>query len=431
MQLRLKLLLLLFLPLLVDAQTEFVKEVQSAINSVVNVFNEDIDEIEIDILSSYYEQDGNHSAVKGGEGTQFLNDIVGMIIVNVPFLEKNVINMSLGLDTYTSASTAMIDMQPSGASFTDERKYGNVSYTRLNDKVGDFAVGIGFSSEWDVNSTSYNLGWSYTDPTKNWNVGLKNMGIFDSWRHIYPAELRKPITDGTVAGLNDRQRRTYGFAVNYSQVLSRKFQIALNYDLVVQQGLLSTPFHRVYMDTANQTVLGGIPISSLSDELLFALAERDIERLPGARTKHAIALRTSWHASNTFLLRTFARYYTDDFGIDAYTVSAELPIKFNRFISLSPFYRYYTQTRSDYFKPIFQHVAEDEFYTSDYDLSEFTSYKYGAGLRISPAFGIVSFPGITSNRTSQFKYIDIRYSIYERSDGLSAYIINAGIGFAF
>ncbi len=389
----------------------------------------EVQDVEIDFLGSYYEQDGNHSAVMGGYGTQELTDAVGVVQVKIPF-QKNILNLMLGIDTYTSASTDMIDMQESGASYNDERAYGHLDYTRLTDKAGDYSIGFGYSKEWDVKSLTFNGGWQKESFSKNYSYGVNLLGIFDAWELIYPTELRSDLSDPESGnGLKDDQRKTFGVSLFYSQVLSKKFQLAINYDLVMQQGLLSTPFHRVYFDTTGVSRISDKTIEEIQALPTFFI-KRDIERLPNQRIKHALALRTSWYATDFLLLRTFTRAYTDDFGIQALTMSVEMPIKFTRFSSISPFYRYHAQNGSKYFQPIFVHSSDQNYYSSDWDLADLQSHKYGAQLRISPAFGILQGPQLTQNRNHiLFKYFELRYAHYTRNDGLNANIVSAGFGF--
>ena len=96
------------------------------------------------------------------------------------------------------------------------------------------------------------------------------------------------------------------------------------------EGLLSTPFHRVYF----------------SDQEL-----PDIERLPESRLKIPLALRLNYKASDNLIVRTYYRYYSDDFGIQAHTFNLELPIYLSDVWTISPFYRYHTQSGSKYFLP--------------------------------------------------------------------------------
>ncbi|MCB0300141.1 MAG: hypothetical protein KDE52_08805, partial [Calditrichaeota bacterium] len=82
-------------------------------------------EIEVDFLVNYYQQDGDHAAVTGGNGTEKLHDTAPMIIVNVP-IGNNSLNVATGVDFYSSASSDNIDPIRSGASGSDARAYANV-----------------------------------------------------------------------------------------------------------------------------------------------------------------------------------------------------------------------------------------------------------------------------------------------------------------
>jgi hypothetical protein len=84
-------------------------------------------------------------------------------------------------------------------------------------------------------------------------------------------------------------------------------------------------------------------------------------------------------------------------------------------------FRYYK--RLDYFAPMKTFVNGKIYYTSDYDLSKFTSNQYGLGFTYTDIF----------TRAKIFvlglKSIDLRLNHYTRSDGLSANI--GSLGFKF
>jgi len=88
----------------------------------------------------------------------------------------------------------------------------------------------------------------------------------------------------------------------------------------------------------------------------------------------------NYYISEYLVLRSYARYYSDDWGIQSKTLQFELPIRFNLSWKFTPIYRYYDQTAADYFGPYNTHLSSQEFYTSDYDLSDFSSHQWGASL---------------------------------------------------
>jgi len=74
---------------------------------------------ETNLISSYYTQTGNHSAITGGIGTQKLTDVSN--IISLRFVKwdlserKHSLDFELGIDHHTAASSA--NVSKSGASF--------------------------------------------------------------------------------------------------------------------------------------------------------------------------------------------------------------------------------------------------------------------------------------------------------------------------
>jgi len=56
--------------------------------------------------------------------------------------------------------------------------------------------------------------------------------------------------------------------------------------------------------------------------------------------------------------------------------------------TFTPFVRFHTQSASDYFAGFEEHLSSEEFYTSDFDLSQLKSFKYGLGLSYAPIYGV-------------------------------------------
>ncbi len=122
-------------------------------------------------------------------------------------------------------------------------------------------------------------------------------------------------------------------------------------------------------------------------------------------------------------MRSYYRYYTDDWGITSHTASLELPIKLGDKFTIYPSYRFYNQTAADQFGAYETHLSTDAFYTSDYDLSKYNANQFGFGLNYTDIF--------TKFHIFQFglKSIDLKYYNYKRNTGLSSNIITAGFKF--
>nr|WP_315154146.1 DUF3570 domain-containing protein [uncultured Flavobacterium sp.] len=399
---------------------------------------------EVDFLFSYYKQDGIHSAVSGGSGTENLTDITAAIVVAMPLSDDEVLTADIGISAYTSASSSNINpfdsntpspwQSSSGASESDQLTSLALSYSASSDDRNTiWNAHVSASMEYDYSSIGFGGGITKEFNDKNTEVSLSASAYLDTWRPIYPKELQDFKNNGdnlnggifdyfTITGNTaynpsqfllhkDKKRNSYSVSLSLSQVINKKMQASVFLDVLQQQGLLSTPYQRVYFKD--------VAASFIND---FQLAN-DIERLPDSRFKLPIGARLHYYINERFVLRTYYRFYSDNWGIQSHTASIELPIKITDRFTVFPMYRYYTQTASDYFAPINTHLSTDQYYTSDYDLSAFDANQYGFGINYTDIF--------TGTKIWKFglKNIDFRYNHYDRSDGLKADIVSLGFKF--
>ncbi|MBG43269.1 MAG: hypothetical protein CL530_04805 [Aequorivita sp.] len=375
---------------------------------------------EVDFLVSYYSQDGENAAVSGGIGTEKLTDFTPTIVVAIPLNDDDVLTIDAGVSAYTSASSSNIDpfdsdspadpfVASSGASASDLWAGGNFSYSHSSDDRNDIvSAKVSVSSEYDYFSLGF--GGSYTKlfNEKNTELSVHANVYLDTWKLLYPIELRE---SSNFIGLDKKNRNSYSLGFGFSQILSKNLQGMLSLDLVQQQGLLSTPFQRVYF-------------SDFPDRFRenFQLAD-DIERLPDTRFKTAVGGRLNYFINEMFVLRTYYRYYFDDWGIASHTASIEVPIKITDKFTLYPSYRFYNQTAADYFYPYETALSTYEFYTSDYDLSEFSANQFGFGVGYTDIFAKLKLARFG------LKSIDLKYDYYKRDSGLHYSLISAGFKF--
>ncbi len=403
-----------------------------------------LENTEVDFLSSYYSQDGDNAAVSGGFGSEELTDVTGTVVVSIPLNDDDILTIDAGISAYTSASSSNIDpfdgnklgdpfIASSGASSSD--LWGNVTgiYSHSSDSRNEIWSAKGsVSSEYDY--FSIGAGGSYTKLFNEKNTEISvNLNVYiDTWRTFYPIELRSfaNTNNGFDAFIFDRNsiignqeynpnfkeleskgRNSYSMGFGFSQILTKKMQASLSLDFVQQKGLLSTPFQRVYFKDVADSFIEN-----------FQLAD-DIERLPDSRFKVALGGRLNYYVSEIFVLRSYYRYYTDDWGIQSHTASLEIPIKISQKFTLYPSYRYYTQTAADYFAPYESHLSTAAFYTSDYDISEYTANQYGFGISYTDLLNSFKIWNLG------LKSIDLKYNKYVRDSGLSASIVTGGFKF--
>jgi hypothetical protein len=395
---------------------------------------------EINFVSSYYDQTADKSAVMGGnpgpkgiaDVTDFANGIDLTFIGWDKKKRKNTLDLGIGLDYHTAASQAYVDSN--GTAKNDgTRIYPTIGWTRENEMKGtSFALGAYYSAE---HNYYHSIGVNASVSKKNKSNGefnLKVVGYFDKINMIYPAEFY-PVdsvknvqstdsivyrtsasgrteafvyNNGQLVGNSKshkmetptKPRNTYTASLSFSQIINQRMQGSIDMDLVYQTGYLGLPFHRVFYDTGKDT----------------------IENLPSQRFKFPIGFRLNYFLGDRVILRAYYRFYADSWGLKSNTFNLEVPVKITPFFSISPFYRFYTQTAARYFAPYKVHSETDVYFTSNYALAAFNSSLLGAGVRIAPPKGVL----INSLRS-----LEIRYAHYMQTTDLNANIISFNFSF--
>jgi hypothetical protein len=360
---------------------------------------------EVNFISSYYHQDGNNSAVTGGIGSEKLTDIANVIDVKFTGydhkMRKHTLTAEAGIDYYTSASSDMIDLKAnSSASSRDIRFYPSVSWSVENEKTGNtLGLNASFSKEFDY--TSIGLGASLNKKSKDNNreFGIKAQAYIDKVLLIYPTELRTGGSSREERNYGQSARNTFSTSLSLSQVVTKNFQLMFLLDLVSQNGYLSLPFHRVY----------------------FTDGTVHLENLPSTRFKIPVGLRANYFLGDKVILRSFYRYYKDDWGLNSNTVDLETTVKVTPFFSVTPFYRFYNQTAVKYYAGYKQHTAADQYITSNPDLAKFSSNFIGGGFRFAPPKNILGI--------NHLSMLELRYGHYSRTNGLNSDIVSLNLKF--
>lgn len=389
---------------------------------------------EANLVSGYYKQTGNHAAVTGGIGSEALTDFANNIQLKFSGVARNgnkhSISLDMGIDHYTSASSDKIDPRSrqrggggnqtiidsallvapatrTSASYSDERYYPSANWSIKNPKKHwTLGIGASYSTEWDYTSRGVSASFTKSNANKNREWGIRTAAFFDTWSLILPVELRTNMV-GPGGGHDDDDddddamgspRNTFEASLSLLQVINRRLQLILMADLAYQDGYLATSFNRVFFEDA----------SMLN------------ENLPGSRLKTPLGIRANYFAGDRLILRSYYRFYRDDWGMKAHTASLETAFKVNSNLSINPNYRFHAQTGIKYFAPYKQHTSTETYFSSDYDLSGFNSQFWGAGLRYAPSQrSMIPF----------FNAVELRAGHFRRSDGLKAWILSAHLRF--
>lgn len=371
-----------------------------------------VSQTDLNAVYAHYWQQGQHSAVTGGIGTEKLQVYApSASLVRKPD-STNTYTVEGGVDVITSASTDKINFVVSSASRVDQRGHLNLGYSRrLNERGWEAGLTGAVSVESDYTSLGGILQLGHRDAARSryWSARLEayfddllwgrlNPGYYRAVRLIYPWELR--LEDW----FDIHNRNTFTLALAWERALNRRLALGIYPGLTYQRGLLSTPFHRVYFNDG--------------------MTEK-VERLPNARWRLPVGVQLNAFLGGRLVLRNYYRFYYDDFGILANTLQVEAPVKWTPRWSAGPFVRVYGQSAARWFRPYAGHAVNQVFYTSDYDLSAFVSLDLGLTLRYAP------FQFLGKNGHAQFSAAGLRLGTYRRSDGLSAYYLSTSFDFSF
>jgi Protein of unknown function (DUF3570) len=395
---------------------------------------------EVNLVSSYYDQTANKSAVMGGrtdyKGNGDVTDFASGL--DVTFIgwdkkqRKNTLSVGLGIDYHTAASQAYVDSN--GTSRNDgTRIYPTLNWTRENELKGtSFGLGAYYSAE---HNYYHSIGVNASVSKKNKSNGefsLKVVGFFDQINMIKPSEFlpvdsvkNSTPTDSivyitTASGQTEallynsngqlvsksgskthtptQARNTLTASLSFTQIINQRLQGSVELDAVYQNGYLGLPFHRVYYNTGKDT----------------------IENLPSQRFKLPIGFRLNYFLGDNVIIRSYYRFYADSWGLISNTFNLEIPIKITPFFSISPFYRFYQQTAARYFAPYGVHSEQEQYFTSNYALAAFNSQLFGAGFRFAPPKGIF---------TNGLRILELRYGHYTQTTDLNANIISLNLVF--
>lgn len=361
-----------------------------------------VSQTEVQALFSYYTQDGDHSAITGGIGTENLQVYAPQVNVTHTRDSVNTYSFNGGVDIVTSASHDNIDFVMSSVSRVDARTHMNAGYSRHFKKMNsDIGINTGFSLESAYFSIPVALSYHHANKDLSRELNISLQCYFDDlrWGRLardlgYPKDLVYPYELRYKDWFDIYRRNSYNLSFVVSQVINARTIFAIYPELVYQQGLLSTPFHRVY----------------------FINGDEKVENLPRERWKAPIGLQLNRFAGGRTIVKAKYRFYWDTYGILAHTLQLETAIKLNPQFTLAPSARFYTQSAANDFRPYAAHDITEQYYTSDYDLSKFNSYELGLSFRYAPHARMW--------RKYFFKEMEMRYAYYKRSDALAAHMLS-------
>lgn len=301
--------------------------------------------------------------------------------------EDSTLSWSLGVDSLTGASPSGVAPNTSVQTLTTPSGNGTTTYpanqltlddTFLDTRVSVTAdwgqsilndntrlnVGTSFSKEYDYLHLGVSGGLSREFNNKNttFSVGLAYSG--DTVDPVGNAPL--PLSNQSAAkGAAEESKNTLDALIGLTQILSKNTIVQLNYGFTQADGYLTDPYKWVSR------------VNSSGDAIEYLHESR-----PDSRTSQNLYGAVKHSFANDKVLTASARLYSDDWGVDSYTLDAKFRVGLSGNSSIEPHLRYYHQSAADFYTAQLVNVTSLPSHASaDTRLSEFDAYTLGATYR--------------------------------------------------
>ena len=255
----------------------------------------------------------------------------------------------------------------------DDVRYAPTFFVTYDDGENTATVGGYYSTELDYVGKAI-----FANYTKQLNQGNTVVGIgFSQSGDTWSPNNNRPLPR------DNRDEQKIDFSVN--QLISPTLSLQFVYSYMNSQGFLSSPYPYVIQDG---TFIG-------------------FENYPENRTGHAFAIKGLKYIDDENAMNFSYRYYTDDWDIDSHTINVEWLHDINDNWMVGARARYYTQSGSNFAKPVGSYSPTDKYVASDYRMTAFDSYDFGIPVTYKPSLESpysISF-SVDYYRTSDNAYI--------------------------
>lgn len=288
---------------------------------------------------------------------------------------------------HDSISGASPDVLAGASAYEEDRDEFTIGGTYLRDNtLLDLSYTYSDEDDYESSTASFDVSHEMFGAMTKVNLGV-SVGVDDVFRNDLP-------------GFEEDLDR-YSFRAGISQVITKTFAMAFDYEATVEEGFLNNPYRFVF--------LNGVSLGSGSEEY------------PDTRTGQAYSLKgiKYWqHRASTSL---GYRFYRDTWDVRSHTID----LNYSQYIGnqwVADIYgRYYSQDRADFYSDNF--TTRMRFMARDKELSTFDSFAVGA--RVSyDVFKDYSFLRKGSLNLA-VEYLDYDYDDYS---GIESVSDNASLG---
>ncbi len=273
------------------------------------------------------------------------------VLVRKGFKDK----VSVWGNYYTdSISGASIDLLSQGSTYYEEfREEKSIGVDYLHDRTTlSLSATNSHERDYTANSVAFSVSQEFFGDMTTLSMNYAQ-GNDDVRRNNYEGER---IVATEEVGEARRQR----FGLGLTQVLTRRWIMALNAESVIDDGFLNNPYRQVRF-------LSGADVLWQS------------EIYPETRNSDAFALRTIYYLPWKASLKFEYRIFSDSWGVEAnhYEFRYIHPIKEK--LVMEAKYRAYEQTSASFFSDLFPFEDAQDFLARDKELSEFSNILFGVG----------------------------------------------------
>ena len=277
------------------------------------------------------------------------------VLVRKKFGERFAVSGNYYVDMVSSAS---IDVELTASPYEEERTQKSVGFEFLRGKA-TYSAGFINSEETDFDSNT-----AYFSISQDMFGDLTTISLTykRGWDDVF-RNIRQPdgsrMRDPGFAESTDRR----GYAIGLTQILTRNMILALNYEVLTDEGYLNSPYRSVrYLDPGASNGFSFQP-----------------EVYPRTRTSNAVSARLKYYLPYRAALDWQYRFFSDTWGIDAHTAEIGYTHPLGRRWILDGKLRYYRQTAADFYRDLFPRRDFANFLARDKELATFKGYTIGIG----------------------------------------------------
>ena len=289
--------------------------------------------------------------------------------VGAPLAEATRFDVVYTVDVWTSAS---IDIRTSASkAVTEQRDELDASLMHAFTDV-TVSGGYRYSTEYDYESHGGALSAAYDFADNTAQLALGVRAYFDVVGRA-----------GDPGFARDSHMQTG--RLSFTQVLDKQTFMQAVYELMHQEGYLSSPYRyvRIAADVGSIPSTCRYPATEYVERTLRGCA---LENNPEERLRHAAALHVRRALSDALSAGANYRFYIDDWGMTSHTAGLDAALSLDPGWLIALGYRFYTQSSADHFASFYPEMPLPGHYTSDKELSELSTHRLE--LEVGKAFGL-------------------------------------------